>query len=219
MKHQTTALLVLTLAMSSACSREQGVQPQKAQPVPPAAEVRAAERKKQESLYAAREVECAKKRDEAAFLKANGRDADVAENAAKTCYQAVADFREARMHLDDMFSPQDDGSYRVRFAVEGVNAEKDMVVFRNYRNAIWLVKRNVSDAALKIMERAEADWNRAKKTGAVVPVPAGTVVKDLDHHYASIGYQYAKRELVFTMTIDGNRVCMPYWDSAGSTLK
>ena len=216
MNHRTTALLVLALAITSACSREQGTQPQKAQPVPSAAEVRAAERKKQESFYASREVECAKKRDEAAFLKANGRNADVAENAARVCYQEVADFREARMHLDDMFSPQDDGSYRVRFPVEGVYADKDMVVFRNYRNAIWLVKRNASDAALKIMERAEADWNRAKKQGAVVPVAAGAVVKDLDHHYASIDYHYAQRELVFTMKVDGKPVFMRYWGNGSA---
>lgn len=211
--------MVMVAALCSACSREQGAQQHKERPVPTATEVRAAERKKQDSFYAALELECAKKRDDAAFLKANGRDADVVENAARACYQEVADFREARMHLDDMFSPQDDGSYRVRFPMQAVRSEKDMVVFRNYRNAIWIVKQNVSDASLKLAKSSEADWDLAKKQGIVVPVAAGTAVKDLRQHYADIDYSYAKRELVFTMMVDGTAVFMPYWEEGGTGKK
>jgi hypothetical protein len=131
----------------------------------------------------------------------------------------VADYREARMHLDDMFTPVEDGSYRVRFPLEAVYSEKDMVVFRNYRNAIWLVKKDASDTALKIVGRAEADWNRAKKDGAVVSVPAGATVRGLRHQYADINYHYAKRELVFTMTMDGKSIFMPSWENGGSGQK
>jgi hypothetical protein len=168
MNNGMMALMVVIMALSSACSREQGTQQQSVQHVPTQAEFRAAERKKQDCLYAAREAVCAEKRDEAAFLKANGRDAGVAEDAAKPCYQEVADYRDARMHLDDMFSPEDDGSCRLRLPMEAVQSEKDMVVFRNYRNGIWLVQRNASAAALKVVKRAEADWKRAKEQGIIV---------------------------------------------------
>jgi hypothetical protein len=44
-------------------------------------------------------------------------------------------------------------------------------------------------------------------------------VKDVRHHYANIDYHYAKRELVFTMTVDGNPVFMPYWENGGTSEK
>jgi hypothetical protein len=79
------ALATVMLVMSSACSKSSLPRP-KEQRTATALDKQTSERNRLDSFYATRELECAKKRDEAAFLKANGRHAGVAEDAAKVCY-------------------------------------------------------------------------------------------------------------------------------------
>jgi hypothetical protein len=174
---------------------------------------RPAERTRIDAFYSTRELECAKKSGEAAFLSANGRDARVPDRDAKACYAEVADYREAMSHLDDMFAPIDGTSYRLGFEMNAVNAEIDLGLFLDVRRGIDAIGRARSESgtssaavfqASSWLKSALARSEKAEKSGVVIDLPAGTVV-------SGIAYHYTKKDLIFSMTANGKQVFMPYW--------